>query len=69
MHIFEARIEADKAKLAAIRAAKTPATARATRMAAHHEMSEEEDVAKDYGDQRVVIKFWYEQFRTQRSGL
>ena len=44
-------------------------TARATRMAAHHEMSEEEDVAKDYGDQRVVIKFWYEQFRTQRSGL
>ena len=38
-------------------------------MAAHHEMSEEEDVAKDYGDQRVVIKFWYEQFRTQRSGL
>ena len=59
-HILEARIEADKAKLAAIRAAKSPATVQATRTAAQHEPKEA--VVKDFGDQRVVIKFWYEQF-------
>ena len=59
-HILLARIESDKAKLAALRAAKSPATAQATRTAQHE--PEEEPIAKDYGDQRVVIKFFYEQF-------
>jgi hypothetical protein len=59
-HRLLAQKEVIDAKLAKIKAAKSPATAQATRTAAQHEP--EEAVAKDYGDQRVVIKFFYEQF-------
>ena len=52
-----ARIEAEK------RAAKAPATQQASRKrpaAGPSEEEEEAEVTKDYGDQRVVIKFFYE---------
>lgn len=61
-HILVARIEADQAKLAAIRAAKTPKTEAAKR--AESRIEPDESVAKNYGDQRVVIKFFYEQMHS-----
>ena len=57
-----AQKEAIEAKLAAIKAAKIPQTVLAARTAARDNTSEDDAVAKDYGDQRVVIKFFYEQF-------
>ena len=56
-----AQREAIDAKLAKINAAKTPQTELQARKKAQAS-SPEEPVTKDYGDQRVVIKFWYEHF-------
>lgn len=56
-----AQREAIDAKLAKINAAKTPQTELQARKQAQAS-SPEEPVTKDYGDQRVVIKFWYEHF-------
>ena len=70
-HRLVARIERDTAKLAAIRAAKAPKTTQASRKrpaAGPSEEEEEAEVTKDYGDQRVVIKFFYEMLGSPPSG-
>ena len=58
---LRAQKEAIEAKLAAIERAKAPQTAQATRTAAREEL-EEDVVVKDFGDQRVAIKFFFEMF-------
>ena len=68
-NFYLARMEADAAKLAAIRAAKSPATAQAKRSSHSSGIELEQDQEaekeqKNYGDQRVVIKFFYEQFNS-----
>ena len=57
-----ARMEADAAKLAAIRAAKAPATAQASRTSHSSgiELEQDEEAEAEQSDQRVVIKFFYE---------
>ena len=58
---YLSRMEHDAAKLAAIRLARIPATEQATRVAARTEEDAEEDSGtRDFGDQRVVIKFYYD---------
>ena len=61
-HRLRAVIECATAKLAAIERAKCPPTEQATRTAAREE--DGDALAKDYGDQRVVIKFFYEIFKS-----
>jgi hypothetical protein len=57
-----AKNAADEAALAALRAAKSPQTVEATR--SRTAAAEDEPPAKDYGDQRVVIKYFYELFKS-----
>lgn len=56
---LRAQKEAIEAKLVAIERAKAPPTAQATRTAACEKPAED---TKNFGDQRVVIKFFYEMF-------
>lgn len=68
-HFYRARMESDAAKLAAIMAAKSPATAQAKRTSHSscvelEQDDEAEKEQKNFGDQRVVIKFFYEHFNS-----
>ena len=62
LRFYQARMEADAAKIAAIKAAKAPVTARHTSFVELEQDEEAKAEQKNYGDQRVVIKFFYEQF-------
>ena len=57
---LRAQKEAIEAKLVAIERAKAPPTAQATRTAAREKPAED---TKNFGDQRVVIKFFYASMR------
>ena len=62
LEFYLARMEHDAAKVAAINASRIPATEQAKRVAARTEEDAEEDpITYDLGDQRVVIKFYYDQ--------
>ena len=63
LQYYLSRMEHDAAKIAAIQAARIPATEQATRVAARtEEDAEDEDPSThDVGDQRVVIKFFYDE--------
>ena len=62
LEFYLARMEHDAAKVAAINASRIPATEQAKRVAARTEEDAEEDPSTyDLGDQRVVIKFYYDQ--------
>ena len=61
LEYYLSRMAHDAAKVAAIRAARIPATEQATRVVARTEEDAEEDPGThDAGDQRVVIKFYFD---------